>query len=176
MILIFILQLASVVRPSGYNKFLDHCPANSNGCIRVNKFNQYRANNIEMRLPVTFKQVNLTQLIEEWSVDQFGSKDIIEVHDNSELREAAKQANQPIPAFETYYYLFHTTWYGLVIDTLITVHECTQVFKAQTVTLQSQVRVGFKDYGRNYEVSQTLYSHLNDRVRTEGLKSFISCS
>ena len=42
-----------------------------------------------------------------------------------------------MPAMETYYYLYHTTWYGLVIDTLITVHECTQVFKAQTVTLQS---------------------------------------
>ena len=68
MILIFILQLASVVRPSGASQFLDHCPANSNGCIRVNKFNQYRANNIEMRLPVTFKQVNLTELIEEWAV------------------------------------------------------------------------------------------------------------
>jgi len=51
-------------RPHGIENFGDHCPANSNGCIRVNKFNQYRANNIEMRLPVTFKQTNLTHLIE----------------------------------------------------------------------------------------------------------------
>ena len=64
MILVFILQLASVVRPHGIDKFKDRCPANSNGCIRVDKSNQYRANNIEMRLPVTFKQIDLDSLIQ----------------------------------------------------------------------------------------------------------------
>ena len=75
-ILMFILQLASVVRPSGIQNFLDHCPANSNGCIRVNKFNQYRANNIEMRLPVTFKQVDLDTKIREWAQTIIGNEEI----------------------------------------------------------------------------------------------------
>ncbi len=47
---------------------------------------------------------------------------------------------------------------------------------AQTVTMQSQTRVGFKDYGRNYEISYGLYDYLNKQVTTEGLKSFISCT
>ncbi len=73
-ILVFILQFASTVRPSGIDKFMDHCPANSNGCIRVNKFNQYRANNIEMRLPVTFKQVDLDNKIREWARTIIGNE------------------------------------------------------------------------------------------------------
>jgi hypothetical protein len=62
MVLIFIMQFFSLIRYKGLGEkgkegaFKDHCPANSNGCIRVNKFNQYRANNIEMRFPVTFKE------------------------------------------------------------------------------------------------------------------------
>jgi hypothetical protein len=141
---------------------MDHCPANSNGCIRVNKFNQYRANNIEMRLPVTFKQVDLDNKIKEWARSIIGNE-IVEVDSTSS-------------ASETKYYFYHTTWYGLVIDTLITVHSCSQVFMAQTVTMQSQTRVGFKDYGRNYEISYGLYDYLNKQVTTEGLKSFISCT
>ena len=64
----------------------------------------------------------------------------------------------------------------MVIDTMITVHDCVQVFKAQTVTMQSQTRVGFKDYGQNYIVSANFYEYLNKEVTKEGLKSFISCT
>jgi len=64
----------------------------------------------------------------------------------------------------------------MVIDTMITVHDCVQVFKAQTVTMQSQTRVGFKDYGQNYIVSTNFYEYLNKEVTKEGLKSFISCT
>ncbi len=63
-----------------------------------------------------------------------------------------------------------------MIDTKITVHDCVQVFKAQTVTMQSQTRLGFKDYGTNYDVSSSFYEYLNSRINKEGLKSFISCS
>ena len=172
--MVFILQAFSLMRPHGVKEFGDHCPPNSNGCIRVNKFNQYRANNIEMRLPVTFKQTNLDGLIRDWVETNFpGTKP--EVEDNKQEIEAAAKNNTFIPA-ETYYYFSHTTWYGLVIDTLITVHDCVQVFKAQTVTMQSQTRVGFKDYGRNYEVSSGFYDYLNQKVTKEGLKSFISCT
>ena len=75
-----------------------------------------------MRLPVTFKQVNLDSKIREWAYTIKGT-DPIEVQTNAQG--------------ETQYYLYHTTWYGLVIDTLITVHSCSQVFMAQTVTMQS---------------------------------------
>ena len=60
-----------------------------------------------------------------------------DISDNSEERKKAKDLGLPEPPAETYYYFWHTTWYGLVLDTQITVHECTQVFKAQTVTMQS---------------------------------------
>ena len=62
-VLIFIQQVFSLLKVHGVDKFEEQCPANSNGCIRVNKVNQYRANNIEMRLPVTFKQSDLDALI-----------------------------------------------------------------------------------------------------------------
>jgi hypothetical protein len=75
MVLVFILQFFSMIRYKGLEGFPDHCPPNSNGCIRVNKFNQYRANNIEMRYPVTFKEQNLDKLITEW-VSGFTDKKI----------------------------------------------------------------------------------------------------
>jgi hypothetical protein len=81
-----------------------------------------------------------------------------------------------VPPYERYFYFYHSTWYGLVLDTRITVHECSQVFKAQTVTMQSQTRVGFKDYGYNYDISKSFYEKLNTDVTKEGLKSFISCT
>ena len=77
MILLFILQFFSLIRkPNGIESFGDSCPANSNGCIRVNKFNQYRANNIEMRLPVTFKQTDLDSLIRDWKEVKYPGSDI----------------------------------------------------------------------------------------------------
>ena len=39
MVLVFILQFFSMIRYKGLEGFPDHCPPNSNGCIRVNKFN-----------------------------------------------------------------------------------------------------------------------------------------
>jgi hypothetical protein len=62
---VFVQQFFSAV-VSTETLYNNYCPPNSNGCIRVNKSNQYRANNIEMRYPVTFKQTNLNALIEEW--------------------------------------------------------------------------------------------------------------
>lgn len=135
--LIFIQQFFSLIRaPKTLDFFQDHCPPNSNGCIRVNKFNQYRANNIEMRLPVTFKQTDLGVLIREWADQQFYKDIPINITTNNETVIEHAKRNEFL-ANETYYYLSHTTWYGLVIDTIITVHDCVQVFKAQTVTMQS---------------------------------------
>ena len=75
-----------------------------------------------------------------------------------------------------YEFIFsQATWYGMIIDTLITVQECSQVFKAQTVTMQSQTRLGFKDYGENYKISLSLYQYLEEHVTDDGRKSFISC-
>ena len=177
MVLLFILQFFSLIRyKSQEQAFLDHCPPNSNGCIRVNKFNQYRANNIEMRFPVTFKEQNLDVMIQSWIKSRTKETIVVEFKNNTEARNNAAANGQPIPPFETYYYFWHSTWYGLIIDTQITVHECSQVFKAQTVTMQSQTRVGFKDYGYNYAVSNSFYEMLNNQVTKEGLKSFISCT
>ena len=169
---IFIQQVFSLLRTHGVDKFQEQCPANSNGCIRVNKVNQYRANNIEMRLPVTFKQTNLDALIWDWVSNNYDNRTLVTADNTAEM---LKDNSTFIPK-EKYYYFYHTTWYGLVIDTKITVHDCVQVFKAQTVTMQSQTRVGFKDYGTNYDVSSSFYNFLNDQVQKEGLKSFISCT
>ena len=179
MVLIFILQFLSLIRYLGLQTFRDHCPPNSNGCIRVNKFNQYRANNIEMQYPVTFKEQTLDVLVYDW-VNDFTNNRVarinLEVSNNTQAQEEARKNNQTVPSFERYFYFYHATWYGLIIDTLVTVHECSQVFKAQTVTMQSQTRVGFKDYGYNYEISTSFYKSLNTKVTKEGLKSFISCT
>eukprot|EP00347_Sterkiella_histriomuscorum_P010708 403375230 len=167
-ILMFVLQFftAVVSTDSLYN---NHCPPNSNGCIRVNKNNQYRANNIEMRYPVTFKQSDVDGLIQSW----------IKASTGQEIESVQVQQTLPniISYNQTYQFKFsQSTWYGMVIDTLITVKECTQVFKAQTVTMQSQTRLGYKDYGVNYQISEGLYSFLNEMVQEEGKKSFISCT
>jgi hypothetical protein len=63
-ILIFVQQFFTFVISTDIATATE-CPANSNGCIRVAKTNQYRANNIEMRYPVTFKQDNLEDLLAE---------------------------------------------------------------------------------------------------------------
>ncbi len=83
-----------------------------------------------MRLPVTFKQINLEELIYEWGNQTFPGHPSMQRENNDIEIKNAKALNLTPPAPETYYYMYHTTWFGLVIDTLITVHDCTQVFKA----------------------------------------------
>ena len=90
-----------------------------------------------MRYPVTFKEQNLELMIREWVKNFASEKVTVNVTTNEAERQAAKDRGELIPPLETYYYFQHTTWYGLVLDTRITVHECSQVFKAQTVTMQS---------------------------------------
>ena len=114
--LVFIQQLVSVMRPHGIDNFADECPANSNGCIRGNKFNQFRANNIEMRYPVTFKQMNLTKLITDHIKEKYNQDAFV-------LSNESTNATTYI-AKKMSFYFRHTTFYGMVIDTLITVHDC----------------------------------------------------
>jgi len=77
-----------------------------------------------MRLPVTFKQVDLEDKINNWVHANFGGQ-TPERMTNALDQENARKFNQPIPANETYYYFYHTTWFGLVIDTIVTVHDCS---------------------------------------------------
>ena len=127
-----------------------------------------------MRYPVTFKQGDLDKIIKKWILDNYGPVEeshLIEKtygYDNKDPNEVFNKRVE--------FTFSHSTWFGMVIDTLITIQECTQVFKAHTVTMQSQTRLGFKDYGYNYRVSDALYSNLNVTVTGEGKKSFISCT
>ena len=116
---------------------------------------------------MTFKQTNLNALIEGWIKDTYYS----EFQSNDHTDFSVEYLNGT-----TNFRFSHSTWYGMIIDTLVTVHDCTQVFRAQTVTMQSQTRLGYKDYGENYYISEGLYKYLNDQVTEEGKKSFISCS
>jgi hypothetical protein len=68
-------------------------------------------------------------LITEWADQQFYKGIHINITTNNETVIEHAKRNEFL-ANETYYYLSHTTWYGLVIDTIITVHDCVQVFKA----------------------------------------------
>ncbi|CDW76120.1 UNKNOWN [Stylonychia lemnae] len=164
-ILMFVLQFFSaIVSTESLNN--DHCPPNSNGCIRVNKSNQYRANNIEMRFPVTFKQTDVETMITSW----------IKENTDQVVEGVVVPDTQNTYNKTTNYRFSQATWYGMIIDTLITVKECTQVFKAKTVTMQSQTRLGYKDYGVNYNISEGLYTYLNKGVIEDGKKSFISCT
>ena len=163
-ILVLIQQFFTAV-VSTQSLFLDHCPPNSNGCIRVNRSNQYRANNIEMRYPVTFKQSDVVALVHDWILERYA-------------QDVTPQMNGVPGAYNNQYeFVFHqSTWYGMVIDTVIRVQECAQVFKAKTVTMQSQTRLGYKDYGENYLISKDLYSYLDTSIVEDGRKSFISCT
>ena len=89
-----------------------------------------------MRLPVTFKQTNLDQLIRQWKANNYQGSEIY-YKNNSDAIEEARRTNGTFVPFEEYYYFYHSTWYGFVIDTLVTVHDCVQVFRARTVTMQS---------------------------------------
>jgi len=46
------------------------------------------------------------------------------VADNSAEMQRVKRDNLTYIPREKYFYFYHTTWYGLVIDTKITVHDC----------------------------------------------------
>ena len=69
-----------------------------------------------------------------------------------------------------------TTAYGVLTDTFIKVSKCTEVYQAQTVTMQSETRLGFKDYGQNYLLSDSLYKFLSQQVTDPGKKSYLFCN
>ena len=103
-----------------------------------------------MRYPVTFKQdVNdlLTAKIRDYlQCGNYCDKEIW-VYKSEDAKQTNIQFNK-------------TFWFGMLIDTRIVIRECSQVFKAYTVSMQSQTRLGFKDYGYNYDISKIVYSFL----------------
>ena len=84
-----------------------------------------------MRYPVTFKQSDLDIIISDWIKNNYKVK--VEGkkigYDGKDPKEALNKRIE--------FQFSSSTWYGMIIDTLVTIQECTQVFKAQTVTMQS---------------------------------------
>lgn len=42
--------------------------------------------------------------------------------------------------------------------------------------MQSETRLGFKDYGRNYDISKSLYQYLSEQITDPGKKSYLFCN
>ena len=62
MVLIFFL----FVFQSNSAEFPAPCDNKSNACTRVSPWQKHRAEDVEMKLPVTFINKNITKIIQEW--------------------------------------------------------------------------------------------------------------
>lgn len=109
-------------------------PLGTNGCVRVAPFNQYRSKELESKHPVTYKNVDILNLVENYMAETYYDNiesyiSFYEIKPEDHGVETVKGVTQRI--FTT------TTSFGLTIDTLVTIKKCTEVYSAQSVSIQS---------------------------------------
>ncbi len=76
-----------------------------------------------MRFPVTFKQQDIVDIIEDWIENEYGVTP--ERRDGSGGLNADDNDADDVFNKKTEFVFSQSTWYGMIIDTLITVQECT---------------------------------------------------
>ena len=75
-----------------------------------------------MHYPVTFKQTDLKKLITDHIKEKYNQNAIFLT--NQRTNNSMNTNATTYIAKNTSFYFRHTTFYGMVIDTLITVHDC----------------------------------------------------
>ena len=144
-ILYFTVCVFSMInRPNSWShEFPSNCSTMvDSGCMRIAEDNRYRANQIEMRYAVTFRNSDLVQYLDEW----IGTLSNIQVH--------ARPNSTNHHSSSDYFFSSYTprSLFGIINDVAIKVQPCTEVWKAFRVEVQSQTRVGLKDYGTNLAI------------------------
>lgn len=136
-ILFTIITFFSLVKLRTSPYFPSPCDIQSKACVMVSPWQKHRSERVEMKLPVTFIDTDVKPVIMDWLSDN--SYDLISAATPAEQFQAS------------YYHYSRDLWYGIQHDLYIEVSRCSDVLDGTRVMVQSESRLGFKDYHENID-------------------------
>lgn len=150
--LFMILIFSFLGQPRGWTKgFPDECQTYGSSCARLAYSNQYRTNRIQNQFPLTFRNVtDVDVMIDEYLQERYEGW-IVKYEVDSEVE---------------YPYLIYSisNAIGIMNDVAIKIDSCKDVWSTTSISIQSQLRLGLKDYGSNYEIVENIIKFLQQNI------------
>jgi hypothetical protein len=131
-----------------YDGFPKECETYANSCARLGYSNQYRTNKIPS---LTFRNVSEFDV----KIDEY----MRQKYDGWIVKYEVKSGL----GYDYLQYSISNSL-GILNDVAIKIDSCQDVWSTTSLAIQSQLRLGLKDYGSNYEITEDLIKFLQGDV------------
>jgi len=163
-LIMFLILLFSIINIPYHWKegFPTECKTYDNSCARLAYDNQYRTNKIQNKYALTFRNVTgLDKIVDKYMENTYGGW------------YQKLDFNMPDSNY-TYLVYSVSNFIGIINDVAIKIDSCRDVWSTTSISIQSQLRLGLKDYGSNYNIIEGIIYQIGESVDSSS-RNYLYC-